>query len=217
MKLRNGQLPSLHDPYFQTYRKQPDNVVQNIANMVSIAIKRSDRMSRFLCTVWQIHYFSLLCRYSPLPEQLLLWVPSFLHWFSFLRTSTPGNSRWAMLLLRSVLWVILCVSVYPTLSRPGGHFTYWFARLLVWTMVNKLIASLWYISSSRALRLSSRWLGRDSFDQGTLALSTERRQEAPISLICSLNVGILVQVPWWLLVDWWCFWLVEPCGWVASM
>jgi len=34
LKLRNGQLPSLHDPLFGTYRNSPDNVVSNIGNVL---------------------------------------------------------------------------------------------------------------------------------------------------------------------------------------
>ncbi|CAB9518024.1 expressed unknown protein [Seminavis robusta] len=34
LKLRNGTIPSLKDPYFGTYRNSPDNVVQNVGNMV---------------------------------------------------------------------------------------------------------------------------------------------------------------------------------------
>lgn len=37
LKLRNGQLPSLHDPLFGTYRNTPDNVVQNIGNVLESA------------------------------------------------------------------------------------------------------------------------------------------------------------------------------------
>jgi len=34
LKLRNGMIPSLHDPFYDTFKKTPDNVVQNIGNMV---------------------------------------------------------------------------------------------------------------------------------------------------------------------------------------